>query len=119
MPDAAIAVFACGTALDRLGPSRLDADIRLTRLTCVGRLNAGMLLAAIESGTRRVMVLGCADSSCRHLNGPALAAGQVKLARTLLDTLGLDPEAISVELVDRAGNSAAADLTDVPPGSAP
>ena len=110
-------VFACGTALDRLGAARPGEDATVVRLTCAGRLNAGMVLAAIESGADRVVVLGCDESSCRHENGPALAAGQACLARALLDLLGHDPARVTVELVDRAGSSRAASLEGTEPGA--
>ena len=103
-----IRVFACTTALGRLRAPVAEDELGLTRLLCVGRVNAGMILKAFEDGAERVLVLGCDEPGCRHENGPGLAIEQVGLAQELLRTLGLGPNRVNLELVDRDGCSAPA-----------
>ncbi len=101
----AVTVFACTAALDRLPEVHAMEGIRLTRLLCAGRINAGMILRAVEQNSGRVLVLACNEASCRHQTGARLAEEQVGLARELMHTLGLDRGTVSLELVDRTGTS--------------
>lgn len=105
-PVRPIRVFACTAALGRLRAPIAEGELGLTRLLCVGRVNAGMILKAFEDGAERVLVLGCDEPGCRHQNGPGLAIAQVGLAQELLRTLGLEPNRVNLELIDRDGRSA-------------
>jgi coenzyme F420-reducing hydrogenase delta subunit len=98
-------VFACTTALGRLRAVPVEGEVELRRLTCAGRLNAGMVMESFEDGAERVLVLGCQEADCRHRDGARLATGQVRLARELVATLGFDPARVGIELVDRDGCS--------------
>ncbi len=100
-----IVVFACISALNRLPDTSTENTVEVNRLMCIGRVNAGMILEAVEKGAQKVLVLGCDESSCRHQNGAQLAFEQVQLARNLFHTLGLESNLVTLELVSRNGTS--------------
>jgi coenzyme F420-reducing hydrogenase delta subunit len=102
-----ITVFACGTALNRMPTAGNGDGVKVTRLGCAGSVNAGMVLGELEADIDRVLILGCGDGACRHETGTAVALKQARLAWRLVETLGLDPHRIALELVDRDGSSLA------------
>lgn len=98
------AVFACSTALKR-GGRDMTIDPDANRLLCAGSVSAGAILRAVEAGADRVLVVACSDDACRHHHGARIAREQVRLARRLLGLLGFNRETITLELVDRLGES--------------
>ncbi|MEO0081594.1 MAG: hydrogenase iron-sulfur subunit [candidate division WOR-3 bacterium] len=102
-----LTVFACQTALARLPADRGDDHLQVRELVCAGRVDAGLLLAEFEKGAERVLVLACEPPCCRHEGGAERACRQVQVTWQLLRTLGLDPAALALELVDAHGSSRA------------
>jgi coenzyme F420-reducing hydrogenase delta subunit len=71
--------------------------LRVTKVVCIGRVHAGLIMQAVEQGAGEVLVIGCPEDECRHQNGVRLARTQVQIAQNLLRLLGLD--SCSIRLV--------------------
>lgn len=84
--------------------------LRVVLVNCVGQIQAGTIMQAIEQGAGEVLVRGCPEDECRHQKGVRLAEAQVTSAQRLLHLLGLD--SCRVRLV--AGEEAPAPTEDRP-----
>jgi heterodisulfide reductase subunit A-like polyferredoxin/coenzyme F420-reducing hydrogenase delta subunit len=111
-----ILVFACewsGYAATELAGAQkraLPANVRVIRLDCSGRLQAGLIFNAFEMGAAGVMVLGCAAKLCHYERGnerAAAAFGQVEELSTLL---GLHPKRLKLAWTPPDDGAALADL---------
>jgi coenzyme F420-reducing hydrogenase delta subunit len=63
-------------------------------LPCSGRLEPQHLLAAIEQGARRVVVVGCPKGRCRYIDGNQRAQKRVRFVQGLIEQIGLGAERI-------------------------
>lgn len=67
------------------------AGANVVRLRCVGQLDAGMLLALQP---RKIRIAGCAEDRCRFTTGASHAIEQLRRARAIASSLGLDESSI-------------------------
>ena len=80
--------------------SRLAADAAFGALPCTSRLSARLLLGAFESGAAKVHVAVCSEDDDGHfVHGHRQTRAAVAEARQALEEIGMEPEAIAVELV--------------------
>jgi coenzyme F420-reducing hydrogenase delta subunit/ferredoxin len=95
--DSALAIFICRHAL---AEANLPLDFKLMpgfknscliKLPSVGALKLFWLLAAIENGFAGVIVISCSKSTCQHSGGLNLAENQVKRAKEIYTTVGINP----------------------------
>lgn len=111
-----VLVFACewsGYAATELAGAQkrtYPANVRVIRLDCSGRLQAGLIFNAFEMGAAGVLVLGCAQKLCHYERGnerAAAAFGQVEELSTLL---GLHPNRLKLAWAPPDDGAALADL---------
>lgn len=95
--DPALAIFICRHAL---AEANLPLDFKLMpgfknscliKLPSVGALKLFWLLAAIENGFGGVIVISCTKSTCQHSGSLNLAENQVKRAKEIYATVGINP----------------------------
>ncbi len=85
-----ITVFACensafpAATAAGINGCEYDANVRLIRVPCAGRVEPRQVLAALELGAQKVMILGCHPESCQYLDGSSRAQ---KRTQRLVDTL--------------------------------
>ena len=82
----------CGYAgADGAGLAKLQypSNIRIVRLTCLGRTEPNFILDAFEQGYDGVVLFGCHIGSCHYVSGNVQAEGIIQDMKKLLDTLGL------------------------------
>ncbi len=69
------------------------------RLACAGDVSPGLFLKAFLKGADGVLVLGCPREQCAHRVGNLLMENTVTVTRTLLGTLGMQPDRLSMKLL--------------------
>jgi len=60
------------------------------RVPCAGKVDPKLVLAALEKGAQRVLVLGCHPQSCRYLDGSSRAERRVRRLGAMLEKAGFD-----------------------------
>jgi len=93
--DIQIVAFSCNwsaySAIEMAGLNRMQysAGLKLVRLPCLGRVNTGMVLQALELGAVGVLLLGCPAESCHYGIGARQADAVLTDSRRILSLLGL------------------------------
>lgn len=75
---------------DTLAP--LPPEIRMIRIPCSGRITKSLLFKAFETGADGVVLLGCAQGTCRYGIGTRVSQRNVEDTRGILRLLGLGEE---------------------------
>jgi F420-non-reducing hydrogenase iron-sulfur subunit len=97
-----IVAFLCNwcsyAGADLAGTTRLKqrADVRVIRVPCSGRVDAGFILRAFEGGADAVLVGGCHPGDCHYVKGNLNARRRFFLVRELLHFLGIEAERFQV-----------------------
>ena len=83
-------------AADVAGRMRLHYpdNIKVIRVPCAGRVDVLLILKAFENGADGVLVMGCHEGACQHLNGNIRARERVRHTEILLKESGIDGERI-------------------------
>ena len=95
-----IVAFCCHycayAAADLAGSLRIQypPSVRVVKLPCTGKLDVQLVLDAFEHGVDGVMVAGCMEGDCHYQRGNLNAKRRVNYAKTLLQSIGLEPERI-------------------------
>jgi len=86
--------YCAYTAGDLAGSMRLEyaPNVRVVKILCTGKIDAILLLRALEDGADAVYVAGCAVGECHFLEGNLNAIRTVRYAKKLLAEVGLEPE---------------------------
>jgi coenzyme F420-reducing hydrogenase delta subunit len=91
-----IAAFVCNwctyTGADLAGTSRLkqEANARLIRVPCTGRIDPVFIIKAFENGADGVLISGCHPGDCHYNAGNFHARRRWILFKNLLDFIGID-----------------------------
>ena len=85
-----------GVEMAGVNKKEYPADIKLVRLTCLGRLHLGLVLKAFELGADGVMLLGCPPEDCYYESGMERAKELFTQARKVLHLLGIDPKRLAL-----------------------
>ena len=85
-------------AADLAGGLRMQYPpaVKVVLLPCTGKLDALMVLEALEDGADGVMVAGCLPGDCHYLEGNVQAKRRVERIRQLLEEIGLEPERVQM-----------------------
>ncbi len=111
-------VFTCNWhayhALELTGAASLAYDTRVlpVRLTCLGRISAGIVLKAFEQGALGVLLLGCPSGSCQYDSGFTHAEEVVTQTRKFMDLLGYSQERLRLENLTAETAQSFADAVD-------
>jgi coenzyme F420-reducing hydrogenase delta subunit len=91
-----IVAFVCNwctyTGADLAGTSRLkqEANARLIRVPCTGRIDPVFVIKAFESGADGVLISGCHPADCHYNTGNYHARRRWTMFHNLLDFVGID-----------------------------
>jgi coenzyme F420-reducing hydrogenase delta subunit len=97
-----IVAFLCNwcsyAGADLAGTTRAkhDADVRIIRVPCSGRVDGGFILKAFERGADAVVVGGCHPGDCHYVSGNLNARRRLLLIRRLLGFLGIEEQRLHV-----------------------
>jgi len=93
-----VTVFACENsaipAAEAAG-RKYPTTVKIIKVPCVGRIDPCTVLAALESGAQKVIVIGCHPESCRYLSGSSRAVGRIKRLAAILEKAGFDASRVS------------------------
>lgn len=91
-----IAAFVCNwctyTGADLAGTSRIkqQANARLIRVPCTGRIDPVFIIKAFENGADGVLISGCHPGDCHYNAGNFHARRRWIMFKNLLDFVGID-----------------------------
>ncbi|MEM2976712.1 MAG: hydrogenase iron-sulfur subunit [Thermoplasmata archaeon] len=99
-PEKKIIAFCCHWcalgAADMAGVSRLQYphNVRIIRVMCSGRVDAGWVERALERGAAAVVIMGCEFPTCHYIEGNYRAERRVERMRRALAKKGLPVDRI-------------------------
>ena len=100
-----IVAFVCNwctyTGADLAGTSRLkmDANVRVIRLTCSSRVNPLFLIKAFERGADGVIVSGCHTGDCHYSTGNYYARRRFAILHDLFQFMGVEDDRVTFSWV--------------------
>ena len=103
-----IVAFVCNwctyAGADLAGTSRLkyDANIRLLRVPCTGRIDTLFIVKAFEQGADCVLVSGCHPGDCHYDAGNYHARRRWTIFRELMSFMGIDDRRLQFSSVSAA-----------------
>ena len=80
------------TGADLAGTSRMkqEADFRVIKVPCTGRIDPEFLIKAFEQGADGVWISGCHPGDCHYISGNYFAQRRWHAFRQELEFLGID-----------------------------
>jgi len=110
-----IVAFFCNwctyTAADLAGVSRLkyEANARVVRVMCSGRIDPQFILKAFNQGADGVFIGGCHPGDCHYVSGNYKTIKRITLLKNLLRGFGIEPERLELEWVSASEGQRFAD----------
>jgi len=92
-----VTVFACeNSALPAAEATgfKPDDNINLIKVPCAGKVDSRDILAALEKGAEKVMIIACHPESCQYLTGASRARNGVNRINDMLSKAGFDSERV-------------------------
>jgi len=80
--------WSCIETATNLGLS-YPASVKVVRVSCISRINVGLILKAFEFGAAGVMLLGCEQGKCHFGVGSEYITREYEKARRILNMLGI------------------------------
>jgi F420-non-reducing hydrogenase iron-sulfur subunit len=89
------------SAADLAGVSRLkyDANVRIIRVMCSGRVDPQFVLEAFAKGADGVLIGGCHPGDCHYMEGNHKALRRFRLLKRLLAQMGIDEDRCRLEWI--------------------
>ena len=100
---------------DLAGVSRLEypPNVVPMRVNCSGRVDADMVLTAIEKGADGVLIGGCHPGDCHYVSGNYKTRRRVALIQRALSEIGIDPRRVRLEWISASeGNKFQQTMTE-------
>jgi F420-non-reducing hydrogenase iron-sulfur subunit len=94
----AFACHWCGVGKNEINAVEDFPDFKLIKLMCSGRINTALILKAFEKGADGVIAFGCPEGKCHYNFGSRNATQEYKIAKSLIQLLGIEPERLRLEL---------------------
>jgi len=113
-----IAAFVCNwctyTGADLAGTSRLkqEANARLIRVPCTGRIDPVFIIKAFENGADGVLISGCHPGDCHYNAGNFHARRRWILFKNLMDFIGIDSSRLYFSWVSASEGKKWVDIVD-------
>jgi len=89
-----VTVFACENsaipAAKAAAASRRGPKPDLIRVPCAGKVDPRNVLAALEKGAKKVLILGCHPENCQYLHGSSRAVRRMDRLAGMLKNAGFD-----------------------------
>lgn len=114
-----IIAFLCNwcsyAGADLAGTSRIQysPEVHAIRLNCSSRLNPAVIIKTLLMGADGVLIAGCHPGDCHYKTGNLYTRRRYMMLKTLLETIGIEPERLRLEWVSASeGNKYAAVVND-------
>jgi len=90
--------FCAFAAADLAGAMRVQypPNVRIIRLPCTGKVDAILLMKALEDGADGVFIAGCLEGECHFLEGNLRAKKRVAYVKRLLNEVGTNPARVEM-----------------------
>jgi F420-non-reducing hydrogenase iron-sulfur subunit len=103
-----VVAFCCNwcayAGADLAGVSRrqYSPSVRIVRVMCSSRIDAGLILQCFEKGADGVMVLGCHPGDCHYISGNQREEVRIQEVWELLDLLGIGRDRLVLRWISAA-----------------
>jgi F420-non-reducing hydrogenase iron-sulfur subunit len=100
-----IVAFLCNwcsyAGADLAGTTRLQysPDIHAIRVNCSSRINPAVVIKTLLMGADGVLIAGCHPGDCHYKTGNLFTRRRYMMLKTLLETIGIEPERLRLEWV--------------------
>jgi F420-non-reducing hydrogenase iron-sulfur subunit len=100
-----IIAFLCNwcsyAGADLAGTSRIQYSpiVHSVRVNCSSRVDPTHVIKAFMMGADGVLIAGCHPGDCHYKSGNLLTRRRVMMLKTLLDTIGIEPDRLRLEWV--------------------
>lgn len=100
-----IVAFFCNwctyTAADLAGTARMqyEANVRVVRVMCSGRIDAQFIVKAFREGADGVLIGGCHPGDCHYQEGNYKALRRITLLKRYMASMGIEPERLRMEWI--------------------
>jgi F420-non-reducing hydrogenase iron-sulfur subunit len=96
---------------DLAGVSRMQypPNVIPMRVNCSGRVDAEMVMKALEKGADGVLIGGCHPGDCHYQSGNFKARRRVAILHQVLGQLGLEPERVWLRWISASEGQVFAD----------
>jgi len=86
---------------DLAGTSRIQysPNIYSIRVNCSSRVNPAMIIKALLMGADGVLIAGCHPGDCHYKTGNLYTRRRYMMLKTLLETIGIEPERLRLDWV--------------------
>jgi len=106
-----IIAFLCNwcsyAGADLAGTARIQytPEVHAIRLNCSSRLNPAVVIKALLMGADGVLIAGCHPGDCHYKTGNLYTRRRYMMLKTLLETIGIEPERLRLEWVSASEGS--------------
>ncbi len=106
-----IIAFLCNwcsyAGADLAGTARIQytTEVHAIRLNCSSRLNPAVVIKALLMGADGVLIAGCHPGDCHYKTGNLYTRRRYMMLKTLLETIGIEPERLRLEWVSASEGS--------------
>ena len=114
-----IIAFLCNwcsyAGADLAGTARIQysPEVHAIRLNCSSRLNPAVVIKTLLMGVDGVLIAGCHPGDCHYKTGNLYTRRRYMMLKTLLETIGIEPERLRLEWVSASeGGKYAAVVND-------
>ena len=103
-----VVVFTCnwcqrgGTDLSIIAKECGMPSVKIIKSMCSGAISPAHILRAFKSGADGVFIVGCPLGDCHYISGNYKARRRVKLVKTVIGQLGIEPERLGIALLSEA-----------------
>ncbi|MFX1441296.1 MAG: hydrogenase iron-sulfur subunit [Promethearchaeota archaeon] len=100
-----IIAFLCNwcsyAGADLAGTSRIQYSpiVHSVRVNCSSRVDPTHVIKAFMMGADGVLIAGCHPGDCHYKSGNLLTRRRVMMLKTLLETVGIEPDRLRLEWV--------------------
>ena len=102
-----------GADLAGTGRIQYSTEVHAIRLNCSSRLNPAVVIKTLLMGVDGVLIAGCHPGDCHYKTGNLYTRRRYMMLKTLLETIGIEPERLRLEWVSASeGGKYAAVVND-------
>jgi F420-non-reducing hydrogenase iron-sulfur subunit len=113
-----IIAFLCNwcsyAGADLAGTSRIQYSpiVHSVRVNCSSRVDPTYVIKALMMGADGVLIAGCHPGECHYKSGNLLTRRRFMMLKTLLETIGIDPDRLRLEWISASEANKFASVVD-------
>jgi len=75
--------------------------VKVIKVPCTGRVNAGLILKAFQKNAKNILVSGCYPDGCHYNKGNFIMRRRLLLTKTLIEQFGISKDRLRIEWVGK------------------